>query len=92
MHLIEALARAGRKLWKGLGRRKPGRECAPAPTDVAVCVPQAEAVERGGGVDSCVAVAISRSRDREVPGFGGVGASDRPNLRRADGEAGEGRV
>ncbi|GEM_PF-3997254 len=48
MHLIEALARAGRKLWKGLGRRKPGRECAPAPTDVAVCVPQAEAVERGG--------------------------------------------
>ncbi|PTS80014.1 hypothetical protein DBR33_00450 [Stenotrophomonas sp. HMWF022] len=92
MHLIEVLARAGRKLWKGLGKKRPGQECAPGPTDGAVCALQAGAEGGEVGVDSCVAVAISRSRDREVPHFGSVGDSRRPNLRRAGGEAGEGRV
>ncbi len=92
MHLIEVLARAGRKLWKGLGKKKPGQECGPGPDDGAVCAPQAGTEEGRIGVDSCVAVAISRSRDREVPHFGSVGDSGRPNLRRAGGEAGEGEV
>lgn len=91
MHLIEVLARASRRLWKDLGKRWAGGACSRGPADSTAS--GLWSGEGGGavGVDSCVVVAIGRSRDREVEGAGLIGPSASPAVGKLEGDARNGR-